>query len=177
MKINNKKGDISAEVIFMIPKIIFLTAVLLAVVILVKVFIITTIDVRQTESNILIERILNSRDVSYFDDGLKRVYPGIIDIDKFKHISAANPNILDNAIISYGSNNQIISARMTLKQEKKDNIVAFYNKAKFDDWEPRVLSTVKGGAGSVKAFAEQKYVLVRENGQLSPAILEFYVIG
>ena len=62
MKIKNKKGEISGEVLMIIPKIIFLTAVLFAVVILVKVFIITTTDVREVESNILVNRLLYSKD-------------------------------------------------------------------------------------------------------------------
>ena len=172
----NKKSQISSEVIYIIPKIIFLTAVLFAVVILVKVFLITAIDVRQVESNVLVNRLLYSRYISYFDEDLKRVYPGVIDLNKFQQLTS-NPNILDTATISYGSDNPIIAAKITLKQKSKDDVTIFYNKERFDKWEPRALSTVKGGAGSIKAFEYQKYVLVKYGEKLSPGILEFYIVG
>ena len=65
---------------------------------------------------------------------------------------------------------------MTLKQENIDDIVAYYNKEQFDKWEPRVLPDIEGGAGSVKAIKEQRYVLVKDGEILSPAVLEFFVI-
>ena len=68
MKLGKKRGVISGEVVFMIPKLIFLTAVLFAVVILVKLFIITTTDIRRVESDILISRLLYSPNgLSYFE--------------------------------------------------------------------------------------------------------------
>ncbi len=178
MKISGKRGEISGEIIMMIPKILFLTAVLFAVVILVKLYIITNTDIREVESNVLIGRLLYSKHgLSYFDEDLKRVYPGAIDLNKFKQIGEANPNGLDMISLSYGSDNPIISAKITLKQESKDDVIAFYNKNKFDQWEPRTLSTVKGGAGSVKSFRKEVYVLVNDNGKFSPAILEFNIIS
>lgn len=178
MTTNNKKAEISGEVILVIPKILFLTAVLFAVVILVKVFIVAAIDVRQVESNVLISRLLYSRDaLSYFDQDINRVYSGVIDLNKFKELSANNPNFLDNKVISYGADNPIISAKIILKQEGKSDIIAYYNKDRYDKWVPRVLPTVRGGAGSVKSFKDTKYILVKEEEKLSPAIMEFDIIG
>ncbi len=173
-----KRGEVSSEVIYFIPKIIFLTAVLFAVVILVKKFIITTTDIRPVESNILVRRLLYTNDgLSYFDSQLNRVYPGTIDLERFKTLSQSNPNELDNSIINYEDGDTIISAKITLKQQDKENIIAYYNKDRFDKWEPRVLPGVRGGTGSVKAFKEQQYILIKENEKISPGILEFYMIS
>jgi|SRR3989338_2154785 len=178
MKLGKKRGVISGEVVFMIPKLIFLTAVLFAVVILVKLFIITTTDIRRVESDILISRLLYSPNgLSYFDNELKRVYPAVIDLNKFKQLSAGSPNQLDNGAAAYGSDNPIIAAKITLKQEGSKDIDVFYNKDRFDKWEPRTLSSVEGGAGSVQSFKEQRYVLAKEGDKLSPAILDFNVIS
>ena len=178
MKISGKRGEISGEVIMMIPKIIFLAAVLFSVVILVKIFIITNTDIRRVESNILVARLLYTKHgMAYFDEKLKRVYPGIIDWEKFKQISTVNPNMLDMESINYGSENPIISAKIILKQEGKDDTTIYYNKDKFDKWEPRVLSTVQGGAGSVKLFKESAYVLVKDKDKISQAALEFYILS
>lgn len=182
----NKRGIISEEVLLSIPRIIFLIAVLFAVVILVKIFIITNVDVRQVESNILINRLLYSKDgLSYYDESLKRVYPGVVDLNKFRQLSINNPNWLDNTAINYGSDNPIIAAKITLKnigsivkeKQSANDITIFYNKDRFDKWEPRTLVTVRGGAGSVKSFQEQRYVLAKDNELLHPAVLEFYVIS
>ena len=57
-KLTGKKGLIAEEMIFFIPRILFLTAVLFAVVILIKVFLIGVVDVREVESKILVNRLL-----------------------------------------------------------------------------------------------------------------------
>ena len=168
---------IAEEMVFFIPRILFLTAVLFAVVILIKIFIIGIIDVREAESAILVNRLLYTKNgLSYYDEDLNRIYPGIIDLNSFNELSLNNPNRFDNTIISYGSDNPIISAKITLKQEGRRDLIAFYNKNRYDKWEPRVLVTVKGGAGSVKSFNDRKYVLVKDGETLTQALLEFKII-
>lgn len=184
---HNKRGGLAADVVLFIPRIILIIAVLFAIVILIKIFIITNVDVRQVEANVLINRLLSSKDgLSYYDEQLNRLYQGIIDLNKFKQISSSNPNILDSTIINYGEDNPIIAAKLTLRNIKQDNpeqnynaeeITLFYNKDRFDKWEPRILPTAKGGAGSFKSFKGQKYVLVKDGERLSPKILEFQVIS
>ncbi len=175
---NKKRAGVSDEVVFLIPKIIFLTAVLFAVVLLVKIFIVTATDVRETESTILLNRLIYAKDgLSYFDSQLNRVYPGIIDLNRFEELSKNNPNILDTQSISYGAQNQIIAAKIILRREGKDNIISYYNKDKFDKWEPRALATVTGGSGSVKLSYYQKYILVYKDGKLSPGILKISIVS
>ncbi len=178
MKIKNKKGFIGEEVIFFIPRILFIIAVLFATVILIKSFIIGVIDIRDVESNILTNRLIYSKDgLSYYDNEIDRVYPGIIDLNKFNELSLINPNALDSSLINYGGDNPIISAKIILKQEGKDDIEVYYNRDRYDKWKPRVLASVRGGAGSVKAFNEHRYVLVKGDNRMTPAILEFNVIS
>jgi hypothetical protein len=175
--INSKRSVISGEMIMAIPQIIFLIAVLFAFVVLIKVYIITQIDVGQVDSNIFINRILLSQGViSYYDEGLDRTYPGIISLEGFQEVSASNPNKLDQEIISYGGDNPILAAKMTLKKEGYADIAAYYNKENFDRWEPKALPDVKGGPGSVKAFQRQRYVLIKDGDDLSPGILDFFII-
>ena len=178
MKTNRKKAEISSEVILIIPKIIFIIVVIFSFVILVKILIVTNVNVRDTESQILINRILFSKDsISYFDADTERLYPGIIDLKLFEALSKNNPNILDMSTISYGGDNPIIAAKLTLKSEPNKDIVAYYNKERFDKWEPRVLPGIKGGEGSIKAFRIQKNVLVKDGEKISPALLEFFIIS
>jgi len=78
---NNKRAEISGEVIMVIPRILFLIAILFAVIVLIKILIITTIDIREVESSILVNRLLFSKDVfSYYDDdtNVERLYKIIL---------------------------------------------------------------------------------------------------
>ena len=176
--IKNKRSLISGEMIMAIPQIIFLVAVLFAFVILIKVFIITHIDVRQVDANIFVNRVLLSKGaISYYDGDIGRVYPGVVSLGRFQEISSTNPNALDSEIISYGADNPILAAKMTLRREGYADIVAYYNKENFDRWEPKLLPGVKGGPGSIKAFEKQRYVLVKDWDILSPGMLDFFVIS
>lgn len=176
--IKNKKSVISGEIIMAIPQIIFLIAVMFAFVALIKVFIITQIDVRQVEANIFINRVLLSKGaISYYDANIDRVYASIVNLQRFREISSANPNALDQEIISYGTDNPILAAKMTLKREGYEDLVAYYNKEKFDRWEPKLLPGIKGGPGSVEAFKRQRYVLVKDGTNLMPGILDFFIIS
>jgi len=181
---HNKRGQISEEVMLFIPRIIFLVAVLFAVVLLVKVFLITNIDVKQVEANVLVNRILYSKGgLAYYDENIKRLYPGTVDLRKFMEFGSSNPNLLDNVAISYGFDNPVIAAKITLKNfpsyemQNWNNLALFYNKGRFDKWAPRALPTVKGGAGSITAFEWKKYVIVKDGEKLVPAMMEFYVIS
>ena len=178
LAIKNKRSLISGEMIMAIPQIIFLIAVLFAFVILIKIYIITQIDVRQVDVNIFINRVLMSKGaLSYYDEDIDRVYPGIVSLQRFLEISSINPNALDNEIMSYGADNPILAANMTLRREGYADILAYYNKENFDRWKPKVLPEVRGGPGSVKAFERQRYVLVKEGDVLLPGILDFFIIS
>ena len=176
--IKNKRSLISGEMIMAIPQIIFLIAVLFAVVILIKVFIITYIDVRQVDANIFVNRVLLSRGaISYYDGDIDRVYPGIVSLERFMSIALVNQSDLDEEIISYGTDNPILAAKMTLRRGGYADIVAYYNKKNFDRWEPKVLPGIKGGPGSVKAFEKQRYVLVKDGDTLLPGMLDFFIVS
>lgn len=176
--IKSKKSVISGEMIMAIPQIIFLIAVLFAFVILIKVYIITYIDVRQVDANIFINRVLLSHGgISYYDQDLDRLYPGIIHLERFLGLTLSNPNNLDEEIISYGDDNPILAAEMTLKRKGYADVVAYYNKEKYDVWIQKALPNVKGGPGSVKTFEKHRYVLVKDGNSLLPGILEFFIVS
>ncbi len=177
-KMHNKRAVISGEMLMVIPKVFFLIAILFAFIILVKALIVTEVDVKHIESSILVNRLLFSKNgISYYDESIERLYPGVIDFNRFEEISKNNPNILDNEIITYGVDNPMIAAKITLKQEDKKDVIAYYNKDKFDRWEPRVLPGIEGGAGSVRAFKQQKYVLVKNEEIISKGNLSFFIIN
>lgn len=178
MKINNKRSVISGEMVMMIPQLIFLIAVLFAFVFLVKILIVTEVDIRRADAIILVDRILFSRNgISYYDEGIGRLYPGIINLDRFMDISMENPNVLDDSVISYGSDNPLIAAKLNLTQEGKEDIIAFYNKKWYDRWEPKVLLSVTGGSASIESFDKTRNVLIKDGDTLSPGTLSFNILS
>jgi len=174
----NKRALIAGEMIMTIPRIFLIIAILFAFVILVKTLIVTEVDTRQVEADILVNRLLFSTNGTlYYDKSIDRLYPGILDLKIFTEISLNNPNILDTEVMNYGIDNPIIASKITLKQEGKEDIVAYYNKVQFDRWEPKILPGIRGGAGSVKAFLKYRYVLIKDGDSISPGVLEFLIIS
>ena len=175
---SGKKGLLGSEMMMTLTRIAFLIVVLFSTVFLVKTFIITKLDTRGIESSVLVSRLLYSPGViSYADDAVGREYPGVIDRDAFQHLASTTPNDLDLQSMTYGDANPILAARITLKQEGRPNIDVYYQKERFNRWEPRTLSTVTGGAGSVRSFDYLQYVLVKDGEQYSPGTLLFRVLA
>lgn len=189
IKMNNKRSLISGEVIMFIPQIIFLIAVLFAFVILVKSLIVTAIDVRPVDASILVERMLFTKNgISYYDEGLERLYPGVIDLEKFKDISGKTDRIytleeearskLDEEVISYGSDSFLIAANLTLTQQGGERISAYYNKKWYDRWKPKALICVSG-PGAPRRFTKTRNVLIRDviTDTISHGTLRFDILS
>ena len=177
MRLNKRGGTISDHLILWIPKFIYITIAFLSVVFLVRLLIFNNIDVSSTEARVLANRIFYSPNIiSYFDSDTDRTFPGIIDLEKYIKLQVA-PNEMDRKTLTYGSDNGIIAAKITLKNiETNSEYNIFYNNENYDFWEPRILSTVVGGSGSVKSIIEQRYVLIKVGDQLQKGILKIHVI-
>ena len=173
----NKSGTVSGHMVLWIPKFIYLMIGFLAVLLLLRLLIVTQIDSAESESSILINRLIYSpNDISYLDMDINRNYPGIIDYGKFTKLKNS-PNDLDVKTISYGQYTNLIATKLTLNnmESKKEDII-FYNRENYEFWEPRILQTVTGGSGSVKSFTEQQYVLIKDQDKLSKGLLKIQVI-
>lgn len=177
MKFNKSGRTISDHLVLWIPKFIYITIAFLSVLFLVRMLVYNNIDTSSTEAKVLANRIFYSPNIiSYFDAEIDRVYPGIIDLEKYTNLQVS-PNEMDIKTLTYGSDNGIIAAKVTLKNiETNSEYDIFYNKENYDFWEPRILSTVTGGSGSVKSVIEQRYVLIKVGNQLQKGILKMQVI-
>ena len=171
---DKKARTISDHVILWIPKFIYLLVAFLSVVFLLRLLIVINIDSSEAEARILNNRVMYSPNViSYLDSDTNRAYPGIIDIDKYRKLENIPINEIDRKTITYGEENKIIASKLVLKDiETSKEETVFYNKENYEFWEPRILSTVEGGSGSVKSFEEQRYVLIKESDKISRGILK-----
>lgn len=177
MKLGKKSRTISDHLVLWIPKFIFITIAFLSVVFLVRLLVVNNIDTSGTEAMVLTNRIFYSPNIiSYFDPEIGRAYPGIIDLEKYTKLQAS-PNEMDIKTLSYDGNNGIIAAKLTLENiESNSKYDIFYNRENYDFWEPRILSTVQGGSGSVKSVTEQRYVLIKISNHLQKGILKIHLI-
>jgi len=175
----NKRGDtISDHIVLWIPKFIYLIIAFLSVIFLLRLLILNNIDISDAEARVLTNRIFYSPNaISYFDADIERGYPGIIDFEKYSKLENIDINELDTKIITYGQDNKITAAKLMLKNiETGAEDAVFYNKESYNFWEPRILSTVTGGSGSVKSVVEQRYVLIRIRDKMQNGILKMHII-
>ena len=175
---NKKKGQISEHLILWIPKFIYLIIAFLSVMFLLRLLVVNNIDTSEAEARVLINRIFYSPNaVSYYDADIKRAYPGIIDFEKYRKLQNTDVNEIDTKTMTYGQDNKLIAAKLTLQNiETNTQETVFYNKENYEFWEPRILSTVAGGSGSVNSVAEQKYVLIKKCDKIDKGVLKMHVI-
>lgn len=177
MIFGKKSRTISDHLVLWIPKFIFITVAFLSVVFLVRLLVVSNIDTSAAEAMVLANRIYYSPNaISYLDAETGRAFPGIVDLEKYTKLQSS-PNGMDMKTLSYDGNNGVIAAKLTLENiDLNSKYDIFYNKENYDFWEPRILSTVEGGSGSVKSFAEQRYVVIKSGAQLQKGILKFHII-
>ena len=175
---NKKRGAISEHLVLWIPKFIYLIIAFLSVIFLLRLLIVNNIDTSGAEAIVLANRIFYSPNViSYSDADTGRAYPGIVDFEKYKKLQNVDANEIDTKTIAYGQGNNLIAAKLTLQNfETNAQDVVFYNKENYEFWEPRILSTVVGGSGSVNSITEQRYVLIKNADKMEKGTLKMQVI-
>ncbi len=166
---NSKKAQTSMTVNegLLIVRLLFMVFVAVSVVFLVYKFVALSVDVKDAEGNILINRIISSPAcLAYSDPELMRSYPGIIDMANF------NPDRL-NSCVYFGESNDVAAANLTLitlGTGKRDN--AYYNEVGYMLLYPK--AGIDGPGGST-LFEETRYVLVMDSG-IKRALLKVQVV-
>ena len=146
--LQNKDGLMSFNFIAMIPRLIFLVIVLLAVVILVRLFVVERFSFDPLIADVFSHSLLYSPGgVSYHDPLTGRVYPGTIHADQFSDLDL-------NSSLNLG-NNRLIAAEIRLKTfayNDKPEVVGFptvyYNKEWYDNWQPLAKWNIPGLSGA-----------------------------
>jgi len=142
-----KKSQLAFQAIMFIVRLAYLTAVVITVIALTMNQINQSVNTSLTENYVLYYALAYSEDLMLTDNVIDRIYPNTIDLDKLK-----NPQVskkLDKSIY-YGIENDHIAAKITFKDEKKQQTIIFYNAADqkgYQEWEVLV-GTGIGGPGS-----------------------------
>jgi hypothetical protein len=179
------KADISFHSINWIIRIVYTIIVLFFVFGLIRGMLVTKLDTQEAEMEIFLQRLLYSPNgISYYDQELKRFYPGVIDVSTFeqkKFEEEVEPSIF------YGDDNRLVGAKLTLyyrdassangRKKIVDKEVR-YNKHFFDEKEILYLSG-KGftqGKGGITGKELIVPVTLRENNVDTPGMLGILVL-
>ena len=168
MKSKKAQLGLTVNIGALIWRLIYILIIVVTIRVVVMHFIAVNIDVREAEGKILINRFIYSPDcISYANNEIGMVYPGIIDLQKFSQ------KTLENCVY-YGERNDYAAANLTLHfLDTSGDMSVIYNQLGYDVWLPRVNMAGPGGA---KAFYDSRYVLVRDNNNLRRAVLDIEVI-
>ena len=168
---NNKRGIMSFNFISLIPKIIFLVIMLMACVILIRVFISSKFDTKNIQADLLISGfIYGPGGINYYDYLTGRTYPTLVDVRQL------NGSELDAAF--YYPLNKMIAAKVSLStsQSRGDPALAeiYYNKEWYDNWVP--LLYMKGIGGVTEYLKTIPVTYLDAGGVMKLGYVHFQVL-
>ena len=184
----DKRGLQSFNYLLWIVRIVYLIIVLTSIVLLVRIYSITIVNSETIESNLFVQRLLYApHGISYYDEELQRVYPGIVDASKIDGTYLTN-------IIFYKEENKYISAKISLyaaeefsktisKQSELETklrlleplVEATYNEVWYNRWLPRAQSGASGKGGAQK-FVKLYPVTLKKDEEMLKAYLVITVV-
>src|SRR3989338_454082 len=164
---NSKNAGINFESIIWIPRIIFIIIIMFIVMTLVRTYVATVIETSDIKASLFSNRLIYSpNSISYYDDSIKRAYPGIIDPAKF-----SSADFLDK-LIYYGEKNREIGAKVVLKDfTDEKEYTLFYNKNFFSEQKRLADAGLTEGPGGAKSYTKKYNVLVMKDNLLNNGML------
>ena len=185
-----KKAELNFSLLnFLTLKLSFILDVTFFILIMVKMQIVTKIDSSDAEIEIMYQRFIYSRNgISFYDEQIKRLYPGVIDTKYFDQ-KYFEDNIEKS--IYFGENNRVVGAKLTLldldgkiisitdtSTNSVHDAVVYYNKLFFDEKEVLYMAGqgFSVGKGGVKGKEFTVPVFIKENNAQKSGILKVLVI-
>ncbi len=167
-----KDAIISFNFVSMIPRIIFLVIMLMACVILIRLFINNKFDTNDTEAEIFIAGLIyGTGGVSYTDPLTGRTYPEVIDLAQL------NSSELDAGF--YRGDNRFIAAKISVLADRDDETpvkTVYYNREWYDNWRPLLVLQLPG-IGGVEDYVRTLPVIYRnDEGVLNAGYVEYQVV-
>ncbi len=178
----NKKAFEYDVMITAFYRLIVLFIVGFFLIILVKTYVVTSVETFEIESELFIyDFVYSTNGISYYDENLQRLYPGVIDITKFSDKSLIEEKL---AIAFNYSDISAVAVNLTLKHTNgtiyNHNNAEVHSVSYHEEWYERWVVLARSslpGLGSTKEKSKVMYVLVRnEDGQMQNAILDISVI-
>jgi hypothetical protein len=168
MRLDKKADyDVTLDQGWLVFRMILMIIIALSIVILVNRFLVLTVDVRELEANLLLNRLIYSPDcLSYQDDTLS-AKPGIIDLQKFSEASLSN-------CLYFGERNDFAAANLSLVFfDTTPRNSTYYNSVGYQLLSPRTGLTGPGGS---TRLSDWRYVLVKDSTGFRKALLLIDVV-
>ncbi len=165
----NKRGD-SFDLLYFIPKMIFLIVVMVLVIYLVSLFVTNSLDVREAQAKVFANKIYYSPNgISYYDSELGKTIPGTIDPKKITNITLEN-------MMNYNSNS-FVSGKVTLYDFSLNTIAsAKYKDDVYDVWS-KMAALKATGEGGITRKSFMTYVnYVDEKSTIQKGMLSVEVL-
>ncbi len=171
----NKKCITTFEFMLWVLRIIFLVAVMFSIMILIRSYITTTIDISELQGNLLAYRMIYSpNSISNYDSEINRTYPGIIDVRRFESQNAEK--FLEKSAY-YGKDSKEAGARLLLKGiSNNEERTIYYNEDFFKEQKKLVDSGFTEGPGGAKGYTKKYNVVMLSKGSLSRGMLTVDVV-
>ena len=80
----NKRGITTFEFIMWIPRLMFLVAISLIIIVFVRSYVNITTDISELEARSFVYRLVYSPHSLSYTNSMGRVYPGVISLEKFE---------------------------------------------------------------------------------------------
>ena len=180
----NKKGDISYyQLMFAMYRAMILVIVIVSILLITKIFAKITLDTQEAEMELFAQQLLYSQNgISYYDDNLHKVYPGIIDYRMLK-----NKAVFENKLMQAFHYKEFpLSAAQfeIVVYEQSDEYEIFekihYQKEYFEQLHV-LAQTGIGGAGGAKEIYKEIPVIIRketaQGTQFYPAMLKMVIVS
>ncbi len=134
-----------------------------AVLLIIRAYIVTNVDIRDTETRIFAARIHYApTSIILFDNDLNRAFPGIIDLEKFNDFTLMNSIVIND--------NSFIAAKLSLYNlDGKPIKSAYFDQVWYERWEPLAESRI-GGPGGADKFTFTRNVLFKGEDPNKPYI-------
>ena len=154
-------------IMWLVPDALFLIAVLAVNVGIVLAFIVTAVNVTETEGVLAMHRLhFSPNGISVMDDDTSRVYPGLIDSGKFINSRLDDLHLYDKPVMTQ-------RLAMFDMQDGDLQNEAFMDQERHRDWVIIARATALGVEGKgISTFSERR--IVTYNGE--PVHLETYVL-
>jgi hypothetical protein len=179
--LKSKSGLSFYVIIFSFFKMFILMVVMFALVLLIRTFIIATVDVSGAESAVFFQTIVTSPNgISYKDPVTERVYLNLINVDRFSGTEALENQL--NSVFSTGENKEI-GAKFSILDTNTEKLFeyngkalspVYYHKDLYSRWIVLAKSNAKGPGGAKEFIIRQDIILVsdKDKSLYKPALLE-----
>lgn len=160
----------SFNFVAMIPRIVFLVIMLVACVLIIRLFLTNKIESSDVRAEVFISGLLYDKGgIGYYDELTGRHYPEIV--------SLAQLDDVDLESTLYYPANKMIAARITVL-DKDESLLkeVYYNKKWWDNWSP-LLKRALPGRGGVALYERLLPIIYIDNtGNKKMGLINFEVV-